>query len=155
MKGLGRLLQSIWLYRTVRAVLGAVFIAAGATKLTETRAFALTIDAFGLAPDPLIAPLAVMLPVVEILAGAGLIADVRGSLGVIALLNAMFIFVLGWGIRLGLDIDCGCYGPGDPVGEALHGLRNALYRDLALMTGVVYAYWWRRENKPVLIRIRS
>jgi hypothetical protein len=47
---------------------------------------------------------------------------------------------------LGLDIDCGCFGPEDPESRAYGGLRTALYRDLAMAAGVAYLYWWRRWN---------
>ena len=43
-----------------------------------------------------------------------------------AVLLILFIAVLGYGIWLGLDIDCGCFGPGDPEHDAFSGLRTAL-----------------------------
>jgi hypothetical protein len=45
---------------------------------------------------------------------------------------------------MGLDVDCGCFGPEDPEAEAFHGLRLSLYRDLAMMAGVFFIYGWRR-----------
>ena len=96
-------------------------------------------------------PLAVGLPVLEISAAAGLLADVRGSLAVMLGLLFFFMAILLYGISMGLDIDCGCFGPEDPEAEAFHSLRPAFYRDVAMMAGVIYLYLWRyrRSMSPV------
>ena len=96
-------------------------------------------------------PVAVGLPVLEVIAGIGLLLDVRGSLALITGLLVLFMVVLGYGIWMGLDVDCGCFGPKDPEAEAFHSLRPALYRDFVMITGVVYLYFWRRYQsiKPV------
>jgi len=54
-----------------------------------------------------------------------------------------FIGVLSYGIAIGLDIDCGCFGPGDPEGEAFHSLRSALMRDCFMLAGAAFLYGWR------------
>jgi uncharacterized membrane protein YphA (DoxX/SURF4 family) len=137
-------LSSLWLYRAARVVLGGLFLVAGVIKLTDPQQLAVVIDAFGLVPRGLVMPVAYVLPVVEIVAGAGLMFDFRGSLKTIAVLTVVFLAVLGYGLHLGLDIDCGCYGPGDPEAEAFGGLRVAFYRDLIMLAGILYCYWWRR-----------
>ena len=43
--------------------------------------------------------------------------------------GSLFMAILGYGISMGLDVDCGCFGPEDPESKAFHGLRAALYRD--------------------------
>jgi hypothetical protein len=82
--------------------------------------------------------------VVEVLAALGLLADIRGSLAVISGLTAVFVAILAYGIRMGLDVDCGCFGPGDIESRAYHGLQAALYRDLVMATGIAFLYGWRR-----------
>jgi rhodanese-related sulfurtransferase len=59
--------------------------------------------------------------------------------------------ILGYGIWMGLDVDCGCFGPEDPESRAYHGLRSALYRDFMMLAGVLYLYAWRayRQKSPV------
>ena len=140
------------LYPTFRWVLGAVFIYSGAAKLLEPRIFAVLIEAYGLLPDSLLMPVALILSTAELVAGLGLLADVRGSLATIAVLLVLFVGILGYGIGMGLDVDCGCFGPGDPEAEAFHGLRAALYRDLAMLAAVGFLYAWRRFH---LIRPRT
>ena len=140
---LRQILHSVWLYRAIRWTLAGLFLMAGIIKLQDPKALALTIDAFGLIPRPVIVLLAVLLPIVEVTAAAGLIFEVRGCLGVITGLIVGFIGVLSYGIALGLDIDCGCFGPGDPEGEAFHSIRSALVRDFFMLAGATFLYTWR------------
>jgi len=135
-------LTSIWTCRLIRWLLSFVFLYAGATKLADPKAFAALIDAYGIVPDPLLMPVAVGLPLLEVVAAVGLMADIRGSLAVISGLMAIFIAILIYGIRMGLDVDCGCFGPEDIESRAYHGLREALYRDLMMTAGIVYLYGW-------------
>jgi uncharacterized membrane protein YphA (DoxX/SURF4 family) len=139
----------------VRIVYVVLFLYAGVNKLLEPRSFAIVIDAFGLVPDPLIMPIAVALPILEIGAAVGLLFDVRGSLGALTGLLVFFIVVVSYGMSMGLDIDCGCFGPGDLEGEAYSGLRPALYRNLILTVGIAYLYTWRlvRAVKPVRLEL--
>ncbi|AJF06245.1 MauE/DoxX family redox-associated membrane protein [Geoalkalibacter subterraneus] len=137
--GVGR-----WLYRLARWGLGAVFIYAGALKISEPEVFAVLIGAYGLLPEFLLLPMAVFLASLEIVAGFGLLFDLRGSLAAVTGMLLLFIAVLSYGLWMGLDVDCGCFGPDDPEAEAFHGLKTSLYRDLVMMVGVVFIYGWRR-----------
>lgn len=133
-----------WLYRLLRITWGAIFIWSGLSKLTAPESFATIIEAYGLIPEVTILPAAIGLSLLEVAAGAGLIMDVRWSLGIITGLLGLFMAILGYGLWMGLDVDCGCFGPGDPEGAAFHTLRPALYRDLAMLAGIGYLYLWRR-----------
>jgi hypothetical protein len=160
MQALSQVLFSIWSYRAVRLCLGILFIWAAVLKFTDLETFAKTIAAFGLVPKPLVGWAALSLPTLEIIAAFGLILDIRGSLALIAGLLVIFSLVLAYGMWLGLDIDCGCYGPGDPEGEAFASMRSSFFRDLAMLAGVFYLYWWRRRQgcdprRPLLIKRKS
>ncbi|MBE1425755.1 putative membrane protein YphA (DoxX/SURF4 family) [Desulfomicrobium macestii] len=133
-----------WSYAAVRIALALAFLVAGITKILDPMTFAVTIDAFGILPGPLIPPVAVFLPLLEIMGAVALIFDIRGSLGLITLMILMFIAVLGYGMHMGLDIDCGCYGPGDTEGEAFAGIRDALWRDLIMLGCAATLYAWRK-----------
>ena len=145
----------IWLYRLLRWSLGCIFIYSGVTKLFAPSTFAVLIDAYGLVPEILLMPAAMILPMLEVLAGAGLMIDLRGSLAMIAGLLILFAGILGFGIWMGLDVDCGCFGPEDPEAKAFHGLRIALYRDMVMLAGVIFLYWWRHyaDVKPLRLSI--
>lgn len=142
-----------WTYRVLRWVLGAVFIYAGSTKLLTPEVFAVLIEAYGILPESLLLPAAIALPVLEVAAGIGLLFDIEGSLAAITGLLTLFVAILGYGIRMGLDVDCGCFGPEDPESRAFHGLRTTLYRDLLMLAGVAFLYGWRRYRaiRPVKI----
>lgn len=136
-------IRSLWPYRLVRWTLAGLFIWAGVLKLTDPPAFAVIINDFGLVPGWSVMPIAIGLPVLEIAAAIGLVFDVRGSLAVITGLLGLFIAILGYAVWLGLDIDCGCFGPEDPETRAYSSLRTSLHRDLAMAAGVFFLYWWR------------
>lgn len=132
----------------IRWILALVFIYSGVIKHLDPQRFAQIIAGFGLVPTPLLMPLAHFLPLVELIAGIGLIANKRGSLATIALMLVVFMGVLSYGIHLGLDIDCGCFGPEDPE-QAYKGLKTALIRDGLMMIGVTCLYWQRRKAAAV------
>jgi len=144
-----------WLYRLCRWTLGGIFIYAGGIKLLEPKIFAFLIEAYGIIPEELLIPVAVGLPLLEVIAGFGLLFDIRGSLGLITGLLVLFMVVIGYGIWLGLDVDCGCFGPEDPEADAFHGLRLSLFRDLVMMAGVVFFYGWRlyRAIRPARVMV--
>lgn len=132
--------QSIWLDRTIRFILGFLFIVAGVIKLRDPEAFSTVIDAFGLVSGSVSRILSIALPVLEIMAGAGLILDKPFSLHTVTALLVLFMAILLYGMHLGLDIDCGCYGPEDVEARAFGGLRTAFYRDLAMAAGLAFLY---------------
>ena len=133
-----------WIYRLSRWGIGFIFVYAGTVKLLNPEVFAVLIDAYGILPEKLVTPVALCLPAFEILAGIGLMFNIYGSLSVITGLLLLFMVVLAYGIRMGLDVDCGCFGPEDPEAEAFHGLRLSLLRDLVMLAGVIFIYVWRR-----------
>ena len=144
-------LFSIWPYRIVRISLSAVFLWSGISKLFSPESFAVIIEAYGIIPDSWIMPASIGLPALEVILAAALLMDIRGSLAGTAGLLAVFMVILGYGIHLGLDVDCGCFGPEDPEAEAFHGLRSALYRDMVMAAGILYLYLWRffRSARPI------
>jgi uncharacterized membrane protein YphA (DoxX/SURF4 family) len=68
-------MTSLWAYQSIRCLLAVVFLYAGATKLVDPKAFAALIDAYGIVPGPLLMPVAVGLPLLEVVAAICLIAD--------------------------------------------------------------------------------
>ncbi len=143
-----------FVYRLVRWVLAFIFLYAGVTKLLDPKAFAVLIKAYGILPGSLLMPVAIGLPLLEVVAAIGLILDIRGSLAVISGLLGVFIAILIYGIRMGLDVDCGCFGPEEIESRAYHGLRDALKRDLIMGVGIAYLYAWRRFRsiRPIAVR---
>ena len=135
---IGAFLTDRRLSLAVRCVIGAVFIYAGVIKLSDPRAFARTIASYDLAPESWLPFIAVGLPLLEVIGGAGLILNIAGGLTLVTLLLFFFIFVLWYGILSGLDIDCGCFSEEEISGQA--SLWNAFYRDVAMLGGALYLY---------------
>ncbi|MBF0390982.1 MAG: DoxX family protein [Desulfamplus sp.] len=141
-------------YKIIRIILGGLFIYSGWLKIIDLSAFVSVIHAFGLVPvGELRAIAAIVISLAEIIAGIGLIFDIKGSLALIFSMLTLFMIVLIYGIKMGFDIDCGCFGSDDPVGAAFHGLRSSLVRDLIFISAVIYLYICRKINrfKPVSI----
>ncbi|WP_136799891.1 MauE/DoxX family redox-associated membrane protein [Desulfosediminicola ganghwensis] len=139
-----------WVYRLSRWLLAGVMILAGVPKLANPVAFAEIIGAYGLLPDFLLLPTAIILPVMELVAAFLLVKGENAGLWITALLMIVFIAVLTYGIWLGLDIDCGCFGPEDAEHKAFSGLRVALLRDLLLCVPMTYCFWHSYRLLPNL-----
>jgi uncharacterized membrane protein YphA (DoxX/SURF4 family) len=133
-----------WLSMIIRLILAALFIWAGASKLVAPKAFAQLISAYGLVPDELLLPVAIGLPLLELIAGIGLMFDIRWSLEVVTVLLLFFAFVLWFGILKDLDIDCGCFLLVEL--QEHEGLRHALYRDFLFLGLALYLFVWRWMN---------
>lgn len=138
--------RRLWFYRLTRLGIGAVFVWSGFNKLLNPQSFAVVIESYGLIPEMTVFPTALLLSAIELLAGLGLIFDLQYTLGIITGLLVLFLLILGYGLWMGLDVDCGCFGPGDPEAEAYHGMRPALYRDLVMLAGIGYLYYHRRRQ---------
>ena len=95
-----------------RVVLGGLFIYAGVVKVVDPLGFAQDIRNYQLVGQSLSFIAAVILPWLEILAGAFLVAGIskRGAALVIAGLLVFFIVLTLVTMARGLDIECGCFG---------------------------------------------
>lgn len=134
-----------WPYRVMRFGLAALFIYGGVVKLLDPKGFARVISAYDLFPEALLPVVAIGLPLLETLAGVGLLFDIRGSLAVISGLLGLFVFILGYGILNDLNVDCGCFGAEELAQR--DSIRSAFYRDLLLVGIVVpFLYLYRRLN---------
>jgi putative oxidoreductase len=95
-----------------RLVLGGLFVYAGVVKVLDPLDFAQNIRNYQLVGQSLSFLAAVILPCLEILAGAFLIAGIwkRGASLVISGLLVFFIALTAVTMARGLDVDCGCFG---------------------------------------------
>lgn len=141
---------SLWAERLARLFLAGVMVWAGVPKLADPKAFAEIIGAYGLLPELLLLPTAIGLPLLELLAAILLVKRQEAGLWLTALLMSLFIAVLAYGIWLGLDIDCGCFGPEEAEHRAFSGLRAALVRDLLLCIPMIYCFGYRYRLIPNL-----
>ncbi len=139
------------IYRFVRLLTSGLFLYASCNKLFALPSFAQVVNDYGLVPEELAFPVAVVLVAAEIITALALLVELRGGLCGITLLLLLFIAVLLYGIHLGLAVDCGCFGPENSEHTAYQGLHQALYRDLAMLVGV---YWYRYRFSVALRGLR-
>ncbi len=100
-----------------RFVVGGTLLVAGVLKLGHFDALASTIASYRipfLAP-PVIAPMAVAIPLIEVLLGAYLLIGLYTRLiGALALCEfAIFAAAVASVVMRGIPASCGCFGPGD------------------------------------------
>ena len=103
----------------MRMILGAVLGYAAWTKLRAPwPQFAISINSYQVVPLTWLEPLARILPWVEMTLGLGLLSGLLLRwFGLASSLLLGFFFSLmirSWAI--GLNIDCGCFGPGEALG---------------------------------------
>ncbi len=123
----------------LRVAVGAVFIWAGALKIGHADVFAAQITAFGIVPHALIAPLALLLPVFEIVLGGYLIAGLytRVAAVIAAIQLAIFATAIASAVMRGLSLSCGCFGPGDKTVTSW----PEVVRDVAVAAVAVFVAW--------------
>ena len=99
----------------LRVALGGVFLAAGGLKVGHADVFASEIAGFQLLPHPLIAPLALLLPFLELMIGVYLVVGLftRFAAWFAALEMAVFAAAIASAVLRGISTSCGCFGPSD------------------------------------------
>ncbi|MBI1731205.1 MAG: methylamine utilization protein MauE [Gammaproteobacteria bacterium] len=111
-------------------VLAWIFIAAGAHKFHDPARFGAALGAYGLLPEVLVRPAALLLPLGEFMIAFGLLFPQARSIAAWSSVLLIGAYTLAIGINLlrgRRNIDCGCGDPGrrQPLSEWLL-LRNAL-----------------------------
>ena len=140
--GLGRILLILG-----QLILAAIFLVAAYAKLkpqaavpwsaasvkTSLSLFAMQVDSYQLLPPQLVSPVAHLLPPFELFLGLWLLSGVllRYSSLITTLLLGAFFAVMVRTYMAGLEINCGCFGPGERLGP-LTLLRDGSLLALAL-----------------------
>lgn len=138
-----------------RLLLAAIFIFAAYAKLkpqaampwsagsvrTSLSMFAMQVDSYQLLPSSLVSPAAHLLPFFELGLGLWLLSGIflRYSSLLTSLLLGAFFTVMVRTYAMGLEINCGCFGPGEQLGK------KTLLRDgslLALAVAVTIGAFW-------------
>lgn len=104
-----------WVVLVLRIALGAIFLFAGAAKVGHADVFAAQIAGFRLLPQPMVAPLALALPYLEILLGGYLVVGLftRTAAWFAVALFAVFDLAVASAVVRGMTVSCGCFGPSD------------------------------------------
>jgi uncharacterized membrane protein YphA (DoxX/SURF4 family) len=104
-----------WVILALRIAIGAIFVVAGVSKLGHADVFAAQIAGFRLLPQVVIAPMATVLPFLEILLGGYLILGLftRTAAWIAVAFFAAFDAAIASAVVRGMTVSCGCFGPND------------------------------------------
>jgi len=118
----------VWI---LRLVVGGAFIFAGALKIADPAKFAIDVSNYRLVPHELINLVAILMPWMEVVAGAFVLTGVwlTASALVIVSMTVMFAIVIVSALARGLNIECGCFGTmgGKHIGFYNLGIDTALF----------------------------
>jgi len=123
-----------WLAVPARWYLGVLFIGACVHKIAEPASFALDIATYGILPLAAINSVAIVLPWIELFAGAMLISGwrTRAASLLIAVMMLVFLAALVIALARGLDMSCGCFAAQGAEEDPIS--RVTLLRDLAWLS---------------------
>ena len=144
-----------------RLVLAAIFLVAAYAKLkpqavvpwssasikTSLSLFAMQVDSYQLLPPQLVSPVAHLLPPFELFLGLWLLSGVflPYSALVTTLLIGAFFATQVRTYRAGLEINCGCFGPGERLGPKTL-LHDGAFLAVALAV-TIGAFMLRRKRR--------
>jgi len=112
------LFSNKYLLLVVRIVLGLIFIYAGAEKISDPEAFAVSISNYRLLPVATLNFFAITLPWIELVTGLLILFGiaVKENSSIIFLMLLVFTIAIVISLFRGLSIDCGCFGKGSQIG---------------------------------------
>jgi uncharacterized membrane protein YphA (DoxX/SURF4 family) len=112
------LFSNKYLLLVVRIVLGLIFIYAGAEKISDPEAFAVSISNYRLLPVVTLNFFAITLPWIELVTGVLILFGiaVKENSSIIFLMLLVFTIAIVISLFRGLSIDCGCFGKGSQIG---------------------------------------
>lgn len=147
-----RLIVNKWVLLALRLILGGIFIFAGAIKIAAPQSFADSIASFQILSHGLIPPMALGLPVFEVLVGSMLIIawQKRAAAFSALFLTAIFGIALFSALARGLQVDCGCFGGGT---ASVWKTWVSLGRDSLLGVAAFIAYRGTISNENVALDI--
>lgn len=124
-----------WAGLVVRLGLGAVWLFAGLSKLSDAAGSVRAVRAYALLPEAVVPAVGYGLPVLEV--GVGLLLVAGLGTRVAAILSAVLLVAFVVGIAAawarGLQIECGCFGGGGFAADATAQYPWDIARDVALL----------------------
>src|SRR5580704_7440548 len=134
-----------WTLVVLRVIVGAVFLYGGYVKLRDPWAlFAMGIDSYHIIPFRFVEPMARTLPAAEVALGLWLMLGFwpRIPSVLVSLLLMVFFAAMVHAKMTGQQIDCGCFGPGDPISKW------TLLRDGSLLAASLAVTWFAFRGSP-------
>jgi len=126
-----------WSAVPARWYMGVLFVGACVHKIAEPASFTLDIATYDILPLAAVNLVAIVLPWIELVAGAMLIVGwrVRAASLLVAAMTLVFLAALIIALARGLDMSCGCFAAqgmeDDPISR-MTVLRDLIWLSLAL-----------------------
>ena len=141
-----------WLTIRVQIALGVIFVAAALPKIVDPPSFAHMIYNYKLIPWPLINPMALVMPWIELLCGLALILGIWKDTArtIIAALLVTFIIAISINLARGNAIDCGCFdvsAAGKTTAERIDDMRLVILRDLGMLLMVAQLWYASAQQR--------
>lgn len=136
-----------WLNRISRFLVGGAFLYTSLFSVLNFTNSREIIAAYGLLPDVAVLPLTVTLIFLGIISGVATLIGKQEGLLLSAAILLSFIMISGYGISIGLDIDCGCLAANSPEYIAFSNLRANLVRNIVLLILLTFSYWFTLQQK--------
>jgi len=123
----------------VRLGIGGMFIFASIFKISDPKAFAISIAQYQFLPNSLVNIWALVLPQAEFWFGLALIVTPYVKESALAILGMFICFIVAliWALALNLDIVCGCF-PDVMGSQSTTGAWTTLIRDLVLLVPTIW-----------------
>lgn len=131
---LRNLFNNSWIEIALRWILGITFIYASYYKIMSPADFAKVVYGYNLFPEVLISPIAIILPLVELISGLSLLLGIypRSAALIINGLLLAFIFILTINIIRGHEFDCGCFSTKKAGSPKMMVARDVIYLVMGL-----------------------
>lgn len=138
----------------IRFALGTMFLAAGASKLSDLGEFADAIKLYKIIPGVTAGAVAKMVAVTEVVLGTVLLVGLGISYAAVAGSALLVVFALAMGVNLkrGRLIPCGCKRESEPI-QIKHILRNGVSVAALLFLATLPAHQWAIDAliEPLLL----
>jgi putative oxidoreductase len=143
-----------WLEWTARMFLGLTFIVASVHKISAPADFAKIVYGYALFPSYSINMIALVVPYLELVAGAALVTGIypRSAALLLSVMLLFFIAVISFNLMRGHQFDCGCFSLNEGQQESPVHL---LMRDMVYLAAGGYVLWYRWKRKLCLVQSGS
>ena len=133
-----------WLGAVVRLFLGAVWIWASLSKLSDPRTFVQAVRAYDVTPEWLSKAIGYGLPVLELCVGIVLVVGIltRIAAAVSGVLFLVFLIGLVQAAARGIQLECGCFGGGGLTQSGSTNYTWDILRDLGLLLLAAFLVVW-------------
>ncbi len=145
------LLADPWLTTRVQIALGLIFIFAALPKLKDPPSFAHMIYNYRVVPGALINLSALVMPWLELIAGAMLVLGIwtRPARNIVAILLLVFMGAIAFNLIRGNAVDCGCFDVSAANltwDQRIRDMWLVILRDTGMLLMVAQLWWAERRN---------